>query len=88
MTPSEKQYSKHIGKLFFSKARNSLVLITGITKTIYSNRWQYSIEYVNPNITAAGKTIKCKRIEDLIAAQQWIPAAQYITNQPPVSNEK
>lgn len=86
MTPSERQYSKQVGKLFFSKARNSLVLITGISKTSYSNRWQYNVEYMDANVGT--KNIKCKRIEDLIASMQWIPAAQYITNQPPVSSGK
>ena len=86
MTPSEKQYSKHVGKLFFSKARNSLVFITGVSKTTYSNRWQYNVEYMDRNF--GHKNIKCKRVEDLIASMQWIPAVQYITNQPPVSNGK
>ena len=86
MTPNERQYSKHIGKLFFSKARHCLVLITGISKTSYSNRWQYNVEYMDPNI--GGKNIKCKRIKDLIESGTWIPAAHYITNQPPVSSGK
>ena len=86
MTPSERQYSKHIGKLFFSKARNCLVLITGVSKTSYSNRWQYNVEYMDPNY--GNKNIKCKRVEDLIESVQWIPAAHYITNQPPVSSRK
>lgn len=86
MTPSERQYSKHIGKLFYSKARNSLVLVTGVSKISYSNRWQYDVEYMDPNY--GSKNIKCKRVEDLIDIQQWIPAAQYITNQPPVSSGK
>jgi len=86
MTPSERQYSKHIGKLFFSKARSSLVLITGLAKTPYSNRWQYNIEYMEASVGT--KNIKCKRIVELLRMGQWIPAAQYITNQQPVSSEK
>lgn len=86
MTPSERQYSKHIGKLFYSKNRNSLVFITGIKKTAYSNRWQYDVEYLDPSY--GHKNVKCKRVDELIAALQWIPAAQYITNQPPVSSGK
>lgn len=86
MTPSERQYSKHIGKLFYSKNRNCLVLVTGLKKTSYSNRWQYDVEYMDP--TYGSKNIKCKRIDELLRMGQWIPAAQYITNQPPVSSGK
>jgi hypothetical protein len=41
---------------------------------------------MDPNI--GGKNIKCKRIKDLIESGTWIPAAHYITNQPPVSSGK
>jgi hypothetical protein len=41
---------------------------------------------MDPNV--GGKNINCKRIEDLIESVQWIPAAHYITNQPPVSSGK
>lgn len=86
MTPSERQYSKYVGKLFYSRNRNSLVLVTGLNKTSYSNRWQYDVEYMDPNY--GSKNIKCKRLDELLRMGQWIPAAQYIKMQPPSSSKK
>jgi len=88
MTVTEKKYSKYVGKLYWSNNRNSLVTIEGLRKTEYGNRWKFDVFYSNPDVGPQSRNITCTRIEQLLEVGQWIPADQYIANQPPVSSTK
>ena len=88
MTATERNYRKYLGKLYWSKNRSSLVTIEAVKRSQYGNRWKFDIFYMNANVAPQTRKIDCVRIANLIKEGTWIPADQYINNQPPVSSTK
>lgn len=76
MTPTERKYSIHVGRLYWSYQRGSLVMITSLTKNY--GRWRYNIDYLSPDITQGQRTRDAKEILRLMTKLRWVPAAQYI----------
>lgn len=88
MTVTERNYRKHIGKLYWSRNRNSLVTIEGIKRSEFGNRWKYIIYYSDPAVGQQSRSVNCIRVIEMIGSREWQPADQYIKNQPPLSSEK
>lgn len=88
MTVTERNYRKYLGKLYWSSNRQSLVTIEGLNKTQYGNRWKFDVYYANPEVGQQNRNIQCKRVLQLLKAGNWMPADQYIANQPPLSSTK
>lgn len=88
MTVTERNYRKYLGKLYWSSSRKSLVTIEAVKRSQYGNRWKFDIFYMNANLTPQTRKIDCARVANLIKDGNWMPADQYIKNQPPLSSEK
>jgi hypothetical protein len=88
MTVTERNYRKYLGKLYWSTNRSSLVTIENVFRSQYGNRWKFEVFYTDTDITPQNRKIDCVRIKKLVDEKVWIPAGQYIKNQPPVSSEK
>jgi hypothetical protein len=88
MTVTERNYRKYLGKLYWSKNRSSLVTIEAVKRSQYGNRWKFDVFYMNANVAPQTRKIDCVRIASLIKEGTWIPAHQYIKNQPPLSSTK
>lgn len=76
MTPTEKKYRQHLGQLFWSVQRGSLVLVIGLTKSY--GRWRYLIEYTAPHIESKTRHRDATEITKLIKQGRWMTAAQFI----------
>ncbi len=77
MTPTERQYRKHLGQLFWSIQRQSLVMLTDLVKSY--GRWRYKIEYASNNIGGVySRTRDASEIEKMINNGRWITAAQFM----------
>ncbi len=88
MTATERNYRKYLGKLYWSTNRTSLVTIENVFRPEYGNRWKFDVFYMNTNVAPQTRKIDCARIASLIKEGTWIPADQYIKNQPPLSSKK
>ncbi len=88
MTVTERNYRKYLGKLFWSNNRGSLVTIEGLKKVEYGNRWKFEVYYMNSTVVPQNRKIDCVRIAQLVKEGTWMPADQYIKNQPPLSSAK
>ena len=88
MTVTERNYRKYLGKLYWSTNRGSLVTVENVFRSQYGNRWKFEVFYTDTDITPQTRKIDCVRIKQLVKDGTWIPADQYIKNQPPLSSTK
>lgn len=74
MTPTEKQYRKIVGKMFYSFKSKTLLIPISLDKNY--GVWRYNLEYLRENKRSSFVT--AIRAKEHIAVGNWIPAAEYI----------